>query len=344
MALASHTLKATGIVCGMFAFVAIAVAGVNGNALAFVVGCTLLFGLAFHWFVSTLSIQNLEISIRPKATRARAFDPFPFEAELRNRSRWLPLFHPKFKATESGRSRSHTIVVPQTLSPRERLSFQFYPIFSKRGPQRLTVVEAYIHYPFGFTRARRTLRVESESIIVWPQTTDVPHTIFQRLERERRAASQRQLNARNDAYDPNRFREYAPGDSKRRINWKLSAKTDTLIVRDDSAGALPQMTWVLNPHPSNWRRPVDFEKALRLMSSALESSFAWRSLAGMRLGDQTLAIRSLADLENALDLLSAAQMDDTISADPPYLERGDFLIRCDRNGLQILDWKLKGVF
>lgn len=338
MSRVTQRLKAPGVVCGFSGLVALASAWFTGNALAFVIGYTLLFGLAFHWVVARFCIANLEIELHPLARRARAYAPIPFEAKLRNRSAWLPIRCPTIKAIETGKNRELNLLFPQTFSPGQSANLTLYPQFGRRGTQHLLLVEASSYFPFGFTRSSKAFSIVSNPVQIWPESTRIPAGLFRNLERHRESDLVTVRQTRPVRADPDRFREYQSGDSKRRINWKLSAKSRKLIVVENPNGPQAFIWFIINTHPSGWRRPVDFENGLRLISSALEKSLGRRMLAGAIINNEPIPIRSHADLENALDRLSGLSMDLDANSKIPILRKGEVLICSDRKGVVLRDW------
>ena len=113
------------------------------------------------------------------------------------------------------------------------------------------------------------------------------------------------------------MREYLPGDSMRDIHWKLSAKTDKLIVREpqepnrgmvllslDLAGTRDQLdetfdllvwlsTWLLNhetAHSVCWLNPESFEPEGAAIASEEDLRELLRTLMKTRLGQDTPSI------------------------------------------------------
>jgi len=158
---------------------------------------------------------------------------------------------------------------------------------------------------------------------------------------ERQALRQHDYSERKNLEnpDPNHFRSYQPGDSKRLINWKLSAKVNGLIVSDNPEGVRSSLFFAIHTHPDHWARPVDFENAIRLLSSAIEESYARRQLAGIIFNNQRKPIRVRSDLEAALDQLSELELNSNIAPEITGLEKGDFVVSQSSNGIVINNWK-----
>jgi uncharacterized protein (DUF58 family) len=62
------------------------------------------------------------------------------------------------------------------------------------------------------------------------------------------------------------LREYAPGDDLRRLHWATSARTGTLMVREDADPALPHLAILLDDRAPGYG-PDDFEDAVEVAAS-----------------------------------------------------------------------------
>jgi len=324
-----------GSVCLLGAALSLGSSWLFSNALAFLIGYALLFGLGFHWIISRFCVQKLEVELVPLGTHARAYEAFPFEARLTNRSTWLPIRSPSIRTVESGRKREGTLQVPCALLPGQTAKITFYPQFGRRGKQRLIAVEAFSFSPLGMTRSSCVFSQVSRAVSIWPEAISPPIELFRAWENQPQTDRESVRRTTAEQMDPNLFRGYLPGDAMRRINWKLSAKTSALVVNQNPNNAQARLWLRINTHPSHWKRPVDFESGIRLLASALEFGFKRRMLAGITINDRQISIRSYEDFTRAVDQISELGMD--LGADPriPDLKRGEFLIVSSKKGVAI---------
>jgi uncharacterized protein (DUF58 family) len=65
------------------------------------------------------------------------------------------------------------------------------------------------------------------------------------------------------------LREYVPGDDLRRLHWATSARTGTLMVREDADPARPHLAVVLDDRPAGHPDPQGFEDAVEMAASLL---------------------------------------------------------------------------
>ncbi|CAM4080220.1 DUF58 domain-containing protein [Kibdelosporangium persicum] len=69
------------------------------------------------------------------------------------------------------------------------------------------------------------------------------------------------------------LREYTPGDDLRRLHWATSARTGTLMIREDADPARPQLAVLLDDRISSYRNvDVDFEDAVEVASSLVSAA------------------------------------------------------------------------
>ena len=63
------------------------------------------------------------------------------------------------------------------------------------------------------------------------------------------------------------LREYVPGDDLRRLHWATSARTGTLMIREDADPARPHLAVVLDDRGAGYRDSADFEDAVEVAAS-----------------------------------------------------------------------------
>ncbi|CCH30574.1 hypothetical protein BN6_32700 [Saccharothrix espanaensis DSM 44229] len=70
------------------------------------------------------------------------------------------------------------------------------------------------------------------------------------------------------------LREYVPGDDLRRLHWATSARTGTLMIREDADPARPHLAVVLDDHADGYPDPKDFEDAVEVAASLVTVAIA----------------------------------------------------------------------
>ncbi|MET0132281.1 MAG: DUF58 domain-containing protein [Kibdelosporangium sp.] len=70
------------------------------------------------------------------------------------------------------------------------------------------------------------------------------------------------------------LREYVAGDDLRRLHWATSARTGTLMVREDADPARPHLAVILDDRPGGHPDPQGFEDAVEVAASLLTAGMA----------------------------------------------------------------------
>lgn len=70
------------------------------------------------------------------------------------------------------------------------------------------------------------------------------------------------------------LREYVPGDDLRRLHWATSARTGTLMVREDADPARPHLAVLLDDDAGGYPDPAQFEDAVEVAASLVAVAVA----------------------------------------------------------------------
>jgi len=106
------------------------------------------------------------------------------------------------------------------------------------------------------------------------------------------------------------LREYVVGDDPRRIHWRSTAHTGTLMVRQFVDTSLPNGLIVLDTRQASYREPAFFEEAVEIAASLVAAStlqnfpIRLRTTSGL-----TLGASSGMDARRVLDQLAGVQLD-----------------------------------
>lgn len=252
----------------------LAIAAVNtGNnalyiAVTFMLGSLLLSGLASKGGLQTLDVEILGIdeawAMRPAAGRLR----------IRNRSR-LWSVRDLILVSEALAHAMHVPVVPR----RGEVTIEIDFYFPRRGLARVSAIEAYTRYPFGFVLKKRRLRVDSE-VIVLPRIVedDQAHERFVSVAGDQSTSSRTGLGS-----EIHSFREYNRGDSLRHVHWKKSASLGRWIMKQTAVETSHSIVVVVDP----WKPPHVSEEAFEEMVTAAASFVHHAARRGF---DVTLAL------------------------------------------------------
>jgi uncharacterized protein (DUF58 family) len=129
-----------------------------------------------------------------------------------------------------------------------------YPLpTDRRAVLRVGPLAVVRQDPFGLVRIEQ-VRGDALSAFVHPATVDLeplPATF------ERSLDGPTTDTAPQGSQAFHQLREYVPGDDRRMIHWRSSARTGTLMVRQHVDTSLPDLTVVLDTRAERWGHPDD---------------------------------------------------------------------------------------
>ena len=249
----------------------IGIAALNtGNNLLYIVVAALLAAIVASGVASALVLRDLELDVRlPEHIFAR--QTMLGRIFLKNPRRWLPSFSINVLAYKKKKVPKHWHLSPTTFGfppkrppeqqwirlPDRRLQrvpdnppaetiFQgdaYFPFisahsevmadlelrFEKRGRYQQESFGLATRFPFAFLTKTRRVPLSRE-VIVYP-AIEPPDEFFEILPM---ITGEFETFTRGRGYDLYRIREYMPEDSARHVDWKATAKSGTLKVREFS--------------------------------------------------------------------------------------------------------------
>jgi uncharacterized protein (DUF58 family) len=282
--------------------VVIGIAALNtGNNLLYIVVAALLSAILVSGIASALVLRNLELEVN-LPERVFAERPMLARLVLRNERKWLPSFSirvvpAKRKAVKRWRWEAYTLGVPRNRPPESQwirvpdrrlrrvletpdkpiLQQAVYFPFLAAGQQLRADLEMTFpargrysdkdfglatRFPFAFLLKTRKIALARE-VIVYP-SVEPPDEFFEMLPM---VTGEFETFVRGRGYDLYRIREYMPEDSARHVDWKATARTGSLKVREFSREDERRLRIVFdNPFPG----VVDaraYEQAVHLAAS-----------------------------------------------------------------------------
>lgn len=211
---------------------------VTANNLLFLLLALLLAALLVSGFVSRLGLAGLEVDLElPRHVSARI--PCPATVKLRNHKQWIPSFALRLQGSpNSGFTQP---VYFGLLAGGGQVRAPLTLEFPRRGQYREDAFEFSTRFPFGFTDRRVRVAIERD-LIVYPSVLPQPgfEQILQRLEGE---IASRQRGRGDDFH---RIRPYEHGEGTRHVDWKTTAHTGSLQVREYVQPEQPRVEIVLD--------------------------------------------------------------------------------------------------
>ncbi len=269
----------------------------TGNNLLFMIFSLLCSTLFVGGVAARASLRDLIVSAR-FPDHIFAGEAAPVIVTLRNAKRVLPSFSvlveargPNESANESSqRSRAKRFIkrplayftyVPHHAAAEQRVE----QLFTSRGHVLINGFELSTRFPFGFFRFRRRLRARNVDIVVYPK----PEPIGDELHLLPTYAGHLASARRGVGQDLFSLRDYQPQDDLRHIDWKATARSRNLTVREFTAEDERRITIVLDTRDlSDSDRenfPSRFEAGIVQAASLLRHFIDERAEVRLMLGD-----------------------------------------------------------
>ena len=240
-----YRLTREGVFYSLVVIVVASAAAFSGNNLLYLVFSCLLAAILLAGFVSRLVLSGLQLDVRmPDHIFAR--QPVGLRVTLKNLKRLLPSFSiwisitPEVPRSRRRRSRrkepartgpasglSADPVYCPMIAGGHSISTQVQATFPTRGRFQNEVFWLRTKFPFSFVERLARLHPARE-ITVYPSVESSPavEEIVKRLAAEHASLS------RGESHDLYRIRPAAPGDGARLVNWKATARSGQLLVKE----------------------------------------------------------------------------------------------------------------
>jgi uncharacterized protein (DUF58 family) len=259
----------------------------TGNNLLFLVFSLLVSTLFVGWVAARSSLRDLTVSAR-FPDHIFAAEAAPVIVTLRNTKRVLPSFSilveargPDHDAEQNRRRRyrkrllAYFSYVPHKAAAEQKVD----QLFPRRGHVLIDGFELSTRFPFGFFRRRRRLRARNVDIIVYPK----PEVISDKLHLLPMYAGRIPSLRRGAGHDLFSMRDYQPQDDLRHIDWKATARSRRLTVREFTSEDERRITIVLDT-----RLPVEladrFERGVVQAASLIKHFIDERAEVRLVLG------------------------------------------------------------
>jgi uncharacterized protein (DUF58 family) len=265
----------------------------TGNNLLFLVFSLLVSTLFVGWIAARASLRDLTVSAR-FPDHIFAAEPAPVIVTLRNTKRVLPSFSILVEARGptgevikrrkrfAKRLLAYFSYVPHRAAAEQRVE----QLFPRRGHVLIDGFELSTRFPFGFFRRRRRLRARNVDIIVYPK----PEVISDELHLLPMYAGRIPSLRRGAGHDLFSMRDYQPQDDLRHIDWKATARSRRLTVREFTSEDERRITIVLDtrlPAASDDEMKERFERGVVQAASLLKHFIDERAEVRLVLGDET---------------------------------------------------------
>ncbi len=218
-------LAVTLVACGAF---------LTGNNLLFMLFSTMLASIMISGFLSRLVLAGLEVELLlPEHVAAR--DAAPARIRIRNMKRWMPSLSIELSGRRDPHSGAPPILLETLYFPvvagRATVEMPVKVTFPYRGRHKENLFQLSTRFPFGFLRKTAMVSLRRETT-VYPAMVPTPEAVAA-LEA---AAGEMESKVRGAGREFYSLRNYVPGDSARAVDWKSTAHTGELQVKEYARG------------------------------------------------------------------------------------------------------------
>jgi uncharacterized protein (DUF58 family) len=238
-----YRLTRDGIIYLAAIFILIFAALNTGNNLLFMILACCLAAILISGVLSRAVLTGVELKF-DLPEHIFAGQPVLAELELRNHKPIWPSFSLRVIGDPDkrlGQILTRPVFfpyIPRKSSARQKVELQF----PRRGVYRQDAFGIRTRFPFGFFE--KTSRVDSDiEIVVYPEVkpTEQFYEVLPLLSGEMAS------HFRGRGHELHSLREYAPTDSARFVDWKVTAKTGRLMVREFAREDERRVMLVLDP-------------------------------------------------------------------------------------------------
>jgi uncharacterized protein (DUF58 family) len=299
---------------GLGLIITVVACGVSGRIL----GLLELFVLAAMGATALVlaivytSTVRLDLGVGRSATppRLRAGSPARIDLVLHNQSRRAT---PVISAHDSVQDARGAALMLAPIRPGGEARIAYRLPTHRRGMIKVGPLDLTLGDPLGLTKAR--LRAaEVTKLMVHPKLIELKPLVA--IAGHDPTAEQQPRRALANAGDEFfALRPYVVGDELKRVNWRATARTDELVVRQEERPKTGRVTVILDTRRENYDDP-GFERAVSAALSALHSGFRGGdalSFLTSTIESSDTDIRSRADLDAVDEQLALIQTTDSAS-------------------------------
>lgn len=219
-----HRITLAGFLFSLATSLVGAAAFLSANNLLFLMLATMLSTLLVAGFISKLSLAGLEVDfVVPDHVSARR--KIRARIRVRNQKRWMSSFSIHLAGSpETGLA--HNLYFP-SIPGGATVEEPVEVCFQRRGVYKGSSFRFSTRFPFGFAERRVDVTLGGE-LLVYPALA--PHPAFERL--VNRITGEIEQHFRGRSHDFYRIRPYEAGESARHVDWRATAHTGSLQVRE----------------------------------------------------------------------------------------------------------------
>lgn len=279
--------------------------GVLGWALGYVVLCVVAAGgavaLAGGW-VAALTVPRLDVERIVEPMRVERGHPARGVVAVRNPSRYRSR---PCTAVDLVADQAIDVAIP-ALRPGRSVAVSYAIPTNRRGVLPVGPLSIGRQDPFGLWSSRRAVG-DVATMLVQPRVHPLDPRPAGRTRHVEGPVSDRAPRGTQVFHS---LREYTAGDDVRRVHWRSSARTGTLMVREHVDTSLPSTVVVLDTRAGQYRGDA-FEEAVDVAASVLDSAQSRGFPARLvTTSGAVLTARAGQRGQHVRDFLTSVQVDD----------------------------------
>lgn len=247
----------------------------TGNNLLYLMVSALLGFMSVSGFLGHWNLQKLPLSLEVPDEIYTGLETL-VKIRVSNQRRWLAAFLLDFSLNNNVQQRGHLSL----LKPRQQQGIGVAVTFSERGDhdqQRLTVSSTF---PINFFIRHRHIDLK-QTITVFPRPVACNNQGQSELQQE---GSAQDMHQRGYEGDISRIGDYVGGEPLKTIHWKLSARHDSLKIKELSKQQQPPVE--IDPLALPGR---DLEQKLSCASYLINDLIRDQHPVGLKLESQVIA-------------------------------------------------------
>jgi uncharacterized protein (DUF58 family) len=279
----------------------------TGNNLLFLILGCMLAGIVISGILSRVTLTGIELDLDLPG-HVFAGKPAPAVIELKNLKQTLPSFALRVmsipnaddKSAAAGALLKYPIYFPY-LARKQSVRTRVDLLFEKRGVYKQEALALRSRFPFGFLEKTRKLPARAE-INVYPaiEPTETFYEILPLLSGELESYQ------RGRGHDLYAIRDFVSTDGARFVDWKASAKSGELKVREFAREDERRVLLALDPHlfaqaSAAGEAAAQFERAVSFCACLAWHFYEIDSVIGFRTPGADVSLRPAA--ENVYDIL-----------------------------------------
>jgi uncharacterized protein (DUF58 family) len=253
-------LRLAGQIFVIVALIVLLAAWNSGTNLFYLVFAAVTSFIVLSLFASMYAFRGIKV-MREAPYASHRGAPFSVSVRIENRRAVLPLVSVRLEHADAPDTPLGYIV---SIPARRGAVLRFTQTFERRGVHRLPDLQLVTTFPFGLIETRRSFHDEVE-VVVYPRVLAARTAMVDRV----RGAGEIPKLVQGEGDEFHSLREYVPGDDLRYIAWRVSARTDTLMVKELEQQTSKFVVFVLD---TRLRPEIEdfidhFERAIELVAS-----------------------------------------------------------------------------